>query len=426
MEYTIPKGVFDVLPKEPKPEDAWRASWHWQYVETVLRRCAADYGFKEIRTPLFERTELFVRGVGESSDIVTKEMYTFLDKGERSMTLRPEGTASVMRAFVEKHLDQIPGLHKFFYIGPMFRYERPQSGRYRQHHQFGAEAIGIGKPEQDVELIDLLCEIYRRLGLKGLKVMINSVGDEASRIPYREALKKHLQPHFEKLSADSQVRFTKNILRILDSKDEGDQALLAKAPSILEFLSDEARAHFEKVKRLLEMEKIPYVVNHKLVRGLDYYNKTVFEVASESLGAHNTLGGGGRYDGLIHSFGGPNLPSVGFAAGIERLLQTMTAQHVNFPAPPSPVIFLIPMGEAASEACFALTCRLRRQGIAAEMDLSGKKIQHGLQLAGSENARYSIVIGDREMETGEVEIKEMATRTSQKIVLSKLENFLKG
>ncbi len=426
MEYTIPKGVFDVLPKEPKSEDAWRASDHWQYAENIMRTCAADYGFKEIRTPLFERTELFVRGVGESSDIVNKEMYTFLDKGERSMTLRPEGTASVMRAFVEKHLDQIPGLHKFFYIGPMFRYERPQSGRYRQHHQFGAEAIGVGKPEQDVELIDLLCELYRRLGIKGLKVMINSVGDEASRAPYRQALQKHLQPHFEKLSADSQVRFTKNILRILDSKDEGDQALLEKAPSILEFLSDDARGHFEKVKRLLEIEKIPYVVNHKLVRGLDYYNKTVFEVVSDSLGAHNTLGAGGRYDGLISSLGGADLPSVGFATGIERLLQTMVAQNVSFPPPPSPLIFLIPMGEAASEACFALLCRLRHQGISAEMDLSGKKIQHGLQLANTENARFSVVIGDREMETGEVEIKEMATRTGQKIPLSKLESFLKG
>jgi len=426
MEYTIPKGVFDVLPKEPKSEDAWRASDHWQYVESIMRKCAADYGFKEIRTPLFERTELFVRGVGESSDIVTKEMYTFLDKGERSMSLRPEGTASVMRAFVEKHLDQIPGLHKFFYIGPMFRYERPQSGRYRQHHQFGAEAIGIGKPEQDVELIDLLCETYRRLGLKELTVMINSVGDEDSRAPYREALKKYLQPHFEKLSADSQVRFTKNILRILDSKDEGDQALLSKAPSILEFLSEEARQHLEKVKGLLELEKIPYVVNHKLVRGLDYYNKTVFEVISESLGAHNTLGAGGRYDGLMKALGGPDLPSVGFATGIERLLQTMVAEHVAFPPPPSPLLFLIPMGETASDTCFALLCRLRHHGIAVEIDLSGKKIQHGLQLANAENARYVAIVGDREMETGEVEIKEMATRTAQKISLSKLESFLKA
>jgi histidyl-tRNA synthetase len=425
MEYTIPKGVFDILPKEPKSEDAWRASDHWQHVESVMRKCAADYGFKEIRTPAFERTELFVRGVGESSDIVTKEMYTFLDKGERSMTLRPEGTASVMRAFIEKHLDQIPGLHKFFYIGPMFRYERPQSGRYRQHHQFGAEAIGIGKPQQDVELIDLLCELYRRLGLKGLKVMINSVGDEASRAPYREALKKHLEPHFNKLSADSQVRFSKNILRILDSKDEGDQALLATAPSILDFLSDEARYHFEQVKHLLELEKIPYVVNPKLVRGLDYYNKTVFEVVSESLGAQNTVGAGGRFDGLLKSLGGPDLPSVGFATGIERLLQTMVAQQAPFPPPPSPLLFLIPMGEMAADACFALLCRLRHQGFAVEMDLSGKKIQHGLQLANSENGRYCAIIGDRELEAGEIEIKEMATRTAQKIALSKLESFLK-
>jgi histidyl-tRNA synthetase len=425
MEYTIPKGVFDILPKEPKAEDAWRASDHWHYAESIMRKCAADYGFKEIRTPLFEKTELFVRGVGESSDIVTKEMYTFLDKGERSMTLRPEGTASVMRAFVEKHLDQIPGLHKFYYIGPMFRYERPQSGRYRQHHQFGAEAIGIGKPEQDVELIDLLCETYHRLGLKGLKVMINSVGDEASRAPYREALKKYLQPHFEKLSPESQVRFTKNILRILDSKDKGDQALLDKAPSILDFLSDDARNHFERVKKLLEIEKIPYVINQKLVRGLDYYNKTVFEVISDSLGAHNTLGAGGRYDGLMTSLGGPDLPSVGFATGIERLLQTMIAQSVVFPPAPGPVLFLIPMGDKAAEACFALLCRLRHQGIAAGIDLSGKKIQNGLQLANAENARYSAVIGDRELETGEVELKEMATRTVQKMTLSKLESFLK-
>jgi histidyl-tRNA synthetase len=425
MEYTIPKGVFDILPQEPKAEDAWRNSSHWQHAESIMRKCAADYGFKEIRTPLFERTELFVRGVGESSDIVSKEMYTFLDKGERSMTLRPEGTASVMRAFVEKHLDQVQGLHKFFYIGPMFRYERPQSGRYRQHHQFGAEAIGIGKPEQDVELIDLLCETYRRLGLKGLRVAINSVGDEDTRKPYREALKNYLQPHFEKLSADSQARFTKNILRILDSKDEGDQTLLAKAPSILDFLSNDARHHFERVKKLLELEKIPYVVNAKLVRGLDYYNKTVFEVISESLGAHNTLGAGGRYDGLMTTLGGPDLPSVGFATGIERLLQTMSSQAVPFPPPPRPLLFLIPMGDAASEACFALLCRLRHHGFAVEMDLSGKKIQHGLQLANAENARYSVVVGDRELETGEVEVKEMATRTGKKISLSQLEQFLK-
>jgi histidyl-tRNA synthetase len=426
MEYTIPKGVFDILPKEPKDEDNWRASDHWHYLESIIRKCASDYGYREIRTPLFERTELFIRGVGESSDIVTKEMYTFLDKGERSMTLRPEGTASVIRAFVEKHLDQLPGLHKYFYIGPMFRYERPQSGRYRQHHQLGAEAIGIGKPEQDVEVIDLLCELYRRLGLKGLKVMINSVGDEETRKPYREALTKYLQPHFDKLSPESQIRFTKNILRILDSKDETDQQLLEGAPSILDFLSPEARSHFEQIQLLLKQQKIPFVITPNLVRGLDYYNKTVFEVVSESLGAHNTIGAGGRYDGLVSMLGGPDLPSVGFATGLERILQTMVHQNCPFPPPPAPLIFLIPMGEKASQTCFNLLCHLRHHGLPVEMDLSGKKIQNGLQAAVAENAKFSVVVGDRELETGEIEVKEMATRTSRKLPLGELESFIRG
>jgi histidyl-tRNA synthetase len=323
--------VFDILPQEPQPEDGWRHSDHWQYIESVMRKCAADYGFKEIRTPIFERTELFVRGVGEGSDIVSKEMYTFLDKAERSMTLRPEGTASVIRAFVEKNLAQQPGLHKFFYIGPMFRYERPQAGRYRQHHQFGAEAIGIGKPEQDVEMIDMLYEIYHRLGLKNLSVMINSVGDEASRAPFRKALGDYLFPFLEDLSEDSKVRFSKNILRILDSKDARDQEILKNAPILEDYLSEASKEHFATVKALLFQMKIPYVVNPKLVRGLDYYNKTVFEVVSHELGAHNTIGGGGRYDGLTALFGGPDLPACGFATGLERLLQTMVGQKVSFP-----------------------------------------------------------------------------------------------
>ena len=423
MKYSIPKGVFDILPVEPKAEDAWRSSDHWQYLESVLRKCAADYGFKEIRTPLFESTDLFVRGVGESSDIVTKEMYTFLDKAERSMTLRPEGTASVMRAFVEKRLDQISGLHKYFYIGPMFRYERPQSGRYRQHHQFGAEAIGVGKPEQDVEMIDMLCEIYRRLGLKGLKVMINSVGDEATRAPYRAALKNYLEPHFSALSAESQVRFTKNVLRILDSKDGGDQKLLEKAPSILDFLSEESRDHFAKVQHLLSRQKIPYVVTSKLVRGLDYYNKTVFEVMVEN---QNTLGAGGRYDGLMVALGGPHLPSVGYATGLERILQTMVMQGSPFPPLLGPLIFFIAMGDAASQVCFDWLCRLRHQGISAEMDLAEKKVGQGLQIANAENTKYVVVLGDRELESGEIEVKEMQTRTTQKMPLIKLEGFLKN
>ena len=424
MEYTIPKGLFDILPQEQKEEDRWRSSDRWQYVERIIRKTAEDYGFKEIRTPLFERTELFVRGVGETSDIVSKEMYTFLDKADRSMTLRPEGTAPMIRAYVEKHLNHLPGLSKFYYIGPMFRYERPQAGRYRQHHQFGAEAIGVGSPEQDVELIDLLCEMYRRLGLKKLVVHLNSVGDESSRVSYREALKTFLEPHFETLSDESKVRFTKNILRILDSKDPHDKKVLEGAPLLVNYLSDEAKDHFEKVKALLKLSGIAYEIDPKLVRGLDYYNKTVFEVMSEGLGAHNTIGAGGRYDGLVEALGGPALPSVGFATGIERVLQIMEHEKVTFPAPVHPDLFFVPMGEKGLEVCFQKSLQLRHLGWNVEIDLSGKKIQHGLQLASTLHATFCIVVGDDELAKKQIEVKDMLKRTSHQIAWGDLEAFL--
>lgn len=424
MEYTIPKGVFDILPEEPVAEDRWRNSDHWQYAEGIIRALAHEYGFKEIRTPVFERTELFVRGVGESSDIVSKEMYTFLDKGERSMTLRPEGTASVMRAFVEKRLYNAPGIHKYFYICPMFRYERPQAGRYRQHHQFGAEAIGVGTPEQDVEVIDLLVNLYKRLGLKSLSVTLNSVGDASCREPYKAALTEYLRPHFDQLSAESQVRFTKNILRILDSKDPNDQKLLEKAPSILDFLNSECQDHFEEVKKWLKKLGISFTVNAKLVRGLDYYNKTVFEVVSGELGAQNAIGGGGRYDGLPAALGGPNLPCVGFGTGIERILQTMVKQNAPFPPAPHPFIFLIGLGEAGRHFCFDLLCQLRHQKISAEMELAGKKVQSAMQLASSAKADFCLVIGDQELEQKSVKLKNMHTRESEDVGLHDIASFL--
>lgn len=336
------------------------------------------------------------------------------------MSLRPECTASVMRSFVENHLHNLPGTHKFFYLGPMFRYERPQSGRYRQFHQFGVEALGVKNPEQDVEMIDMLCEIYRRLGLKGLTVMVNSVGDEASRAPFREALKNHLRPNFDKLSADSQVRFEKNVLRILDSKDPEDQKLLEGGPSILDMLTEECKEHFAKVCHLLKKEKIPFVVTPKMVRGLDYYNKTVFEVTSGQLGAHNTIGAGGRYDGLVGAIGGPDLPGVGYATGIERILQTMVKQNAPFPTPPHPRLFLIGLGEAAREYCFDLLCKLRHENIPAEMDLQGKKVQHGMQLANTLRAEYVLVIGDSELSSQKAELKQMSTRESRQIDLADL------
>jgi histidyl-tRNA synthetase len=412
MEYTAPKGVFDIVPFETSEEDKWKESYRWSYVESIFRQTANDYGYQEVRTPIFEKTELFIRGVGESSDIVSKEMYTFLDRAERSMTLRPEGTAPLMRALIENRLHQQPGLHKYFYIGPMFRYERQQAGRYRQHHQFGAEAIGVASPEQDVELIDMLCEGYRRLGLHHLKVMINSVGDTSSRTSYKSALSDFLKPHYEHLSADSKIRFSKNIMRILDSKDPQDQEILKGAPTLLNHLTPEAKHHFDQVIRLLDKLGIDCTVNAQLVRGLDYYNQTVFEITSEALGAQNSLGGGGRYDNLTASLGGPSLPSVGFATGIERILQAMMRQGAPFPSPSHPLILLVPLGEEGRDLALELVSKLRKQRIYAEIDLSGKKVQHGLQLANQLRVDFCLVIGDEELAKKAGKLKNMATRES--------------
>lgn len=424
MKCPIPKGVFDILPKDPSPDGAWRASYLWQYLEEMIHSLAKSYGFSQIRTPIFERTELFVRGVGESSDIVTKEMYTFEDKAGRSMTLRPEGTAAVMRSFVEKHLDQQGLPQKLYYIGPMFRYERPQAGRFRQHQQFGVEAIGDSSPEQDVEVIDLLCELLRRLGLKNLTVMLNSVGDAKTRESYRGALRTFLQPQLDQLSEESKIRFEKNVLRILDSKDPQDQKLLEKAPSILDFLSEEAKDHFEMVQSLLGKIGIKYQLTPKLVRGLDYYTKTVFEITSSELGAQNAIGAGGRYDGLISLLGGPDLPAIGFATGLERIIQTMLSQKVSLPLAPHPDIFLIPLGDKAKDVCFELVFQLRHQNIAAEMDWNPKKVGKSLEHAGAIRATFALVLGEEELSSKSIKLKVLATREEIPLTLEELGKFL--
>lgn len=426
MKYPIVKGTFDILPQETKKEDIWKESHRWTHVEKILRETAIKYGFTEIRTPIFERTELFERSVGESSDIISKEMYTFLDRKGRSLSLRPEGTASVVRAFISNHLYSTPGIHKFFYIGPMFRYERPQAGRYRQLHQFGVEAIGSIHPYQDVELIDLMHQIYQRLGLKNLCICINSVGDVSSRIAYRAALLEYLTPHKDQLSADSQIRLEKNVLRILDSKLEQDQKVLKNAPLINEYLSKEAKEHFQIVLDELDKLKIPYQVEPKLVRGLDYYSNTVFEITSGQLGAQNAVGAGGRYDGLVADLGGPDLPATGFAIGIERLLQTMLKQEAAFPSPSKPDLFLIPMNAQATQVAFKLITQLRHKNIAAQMDLSGKKIQYGLQLANLAKATAIAVIGDDEIASRTITCKKLATRDSHTFSMQHLIDNLKG
>jgi histidyl-tRNA synthetase len=423
MKYPIPPGVFDIIPTDH--QELWKSSYLWAFVEQTIRETARDYGYQEIRTPLFERTELFQRSVGDTSDIVSKEMYTFEDKGGRSLSLRPEGTAPVMRAFIEHHLHQTGPVQKLFYLASMFRYERAQAGRYRQHHQFGAEAIGNGTAEQDAELIDLLYTLYQRLGLKNLKLVINSLGNNASRQAFRQALKDYLAPHVAHLSPDSQARFEINPLRILDSKDPRDRDIVTHAPSILDFLSDEERTHFEDLKHLLDLLRIPYQVNPLLVRGLDYYNKTVFEVVAGELGAQNSIGGGGRYDGLLQTLGGPDLPSIGFGTGIERILQTMIHQKVPLPSPEHPTLYLIALGDKAKATCFELLHALRQQGIPSQMDFSGKKVGKLLQYADQMGASYVVVIGDDELQAQEVELKEMATGHKVKISLKALVETLK-
>lgn len=422
MNIPIPPGVFDILPVDPK--EAWRNSYLWNYVENIIRKTARDFGFQEIRTPMFERTELFMRGVGATSDIVSKEMYTFEDKGGRSMSLKPEGTAPVMRSFVENQMHNQSPIHKLFYIGPMFRYERTQAGRYRQHHQFGAEAIGNGAPEQDVEIIDLIYTLYQRLGLKNLQVQINSIGNTEERLEFRKALQDFLRSYLDKLSSDSQARFEANPLRILDSKDPGDKEIIANAPSILDFLKGESYEHFNCVKKLLNQLRIPFQVNPQLVRGLDYYNKTVFEIISGELGAQNSIGGGGRYDGLLKTLGGPDLPCMGFGTGIERIIQTMLKQGVQLPEPNRPSIFLIPLGEEAKEVCYTILHALRQHGIASEMDFTGKKLNKIMQYANQIQAQYVAVVGENEIKTKEIELKEMTTGNKIKVPLLQLSNVL--
>lgn len=422
MNYKIPPGVFDIIPHDER--EPWRNSYLWNYVENEIRKIAKEYGFQEIRTPMFEKTELFQSSAGETSDIVSKEMYTFDDKGGRSLSLRPEGTAPAIRAFLENNLVNQGTVHKLFYIGPMFRYERSQAGRYRQHHQFGVEAIGNSAPEQDVEIIDLLSTIYKRLGLKQLKVYINSLGDNESRHLFRDKLQNYFRQYFNRLSEDSKKRLEVNPLRILDSKAPEDQEIIAGAPSILESLSPASQAHFQKVQELLKLIGISFEINPRLVRGLDYYNNTVFEFVAGELGSQNSISGGGRYDGLIKRLGGPDLPAIGFGCGLERVIQTMLKQCVSLPQPNHPTLFLIPLGEEAKEQCFALMHELRQENVRVQMDFTGKKLNKVMQYANHIRAQYVAVVGEKELESKEVELKEMATGDTFKVSIKSLDRIM--
>jgi histidyl-tRNA synthetase len=396
-----PRGTADTLPAD---------SWKWQAVETIARDVAAVYHFAEIRTPIYEYSELFHRGVGETTDIVSKETFTFSDRGGDSITLRPEGTAGVVRAAIENNLlAQEGSRQKLFYIGPNFRYERPQKGRLRQHHQFGVEAFGIAEPEQDVECILLQLDFYRRCGVKDFSLQVNSLGDKESKSRYRDALVKFLTPKASELSEDSRRRLTENPLRILDSKDPRDQSAVIDAPPALESLSDKSRQNFQSIQAMLKDRTIPFTVNPNLVRGFDYYTGTLWEVTTSGLGAQNAIGGGGRYDNLVETLGGRPTPGVGFGIGLERLLIALQAQQVTLPDPRRPLVWLAALGAAARQAAWNLLTELRAAGIVADMDLADRSMKAQFKIADREAAKLCLIIGDNELAKGEVMLKNLST-----------------
>ncbi|KPK32217.1 MAG: histidyl-tRNA synthetase [Chlamydiae bacterium SM23_39] len=422
MYFQIPRGLFDIL---PFGVDERFQSNIWQFVEKKAKEISSIFGFQEARTPIFERTEVFIRGVGETSDIVTKEMYTFFDKSNRSMTLRPEGTAGFIRAFVEKKLYTINLPYKFYYIAPMFRYDRPQKGRYRQHHQFGIEFIGEESFFADAEVIELIVSFYKNIGIKDFVLNINSVGDIESRKNYKQELLKFLKPKILKLSKDSRERYEKNPLRILDSKKEEDILLIKDAPSILNFLNENSKKHFENLLSLLDKIDISYLINDRLVRGLDYYTHIVFEVTSTSLGAQNSIGGGGRYDGLIKNFNGPDLSAVGFGTGIERIIETILKQQVEYEKMEKRFLYFIALDEKSKELCFKLVSKIRKLKIPVLISFKIKKLQKALKIADSLDVKYVVIIGPDEIASNVVMIKEMEKKEQKKINLEELIEHIK-
>ena len=409
-----PRGTYDVLPDQ---------SAKWQEIEAKIIELCNLYQYKEIRTPIFEHTELFQRGVGDTTDIVTKEMYTFQDRGDRSLTLRPEGTASVVRSFVENKLFGLPDQPvKLFYTGPMFRYERPQAGRMRQFVQFGVEAIGSKDPAIDAEVISLAMELYRSVGLKRLRLVLNSLGDTESRIAHREALVKHFEPRINEFCSDCQTRLEKNPLRILDCKVDRDHPLMATAPSLADYLNEESQAYFDQVKMYLDELGIEYVIDPNLVRGLDYYNHTAFEIMSdaEGFGAITTLCGGGRYNGLVEDLGGPESPGIGFAMSIERLLLALEMEKVEIGQSQNLEVYVIAMDDASKKKAFGIIKELRSNGISADMDYTGRKLKAQMKSADRKGAAYVIVMGETEMASGQVALKEMATGEQQTVAFAEI------
>lgn len=420
MKYQKIRGTADFLPEETNK---------WQYVEAKIEEILKKYYFHEIRLPIFEQFELFARGVGETSDIVSKEMYDFQDKGDRHLALRPEGTAGVVRAYVENKIFG-PEHHKpvkYFYNGPMFRFERPQSGRMRQFHQIGVEVYGTKNPAIDVETMHLAMEIFHNFGIKDLSLVINSLGNTESRIAYREALIAYLEPHFDELSEDSQQRLHKNPLRVLDSKDRKDKEIVKDAPSVLEYLDEASAKHFEEVKEMLDYLEVPYEIDTNMVRGLDYYNDTIFEVITNDpdFGANTTICAGGRYDGLVEQVGGPETPGFGFAIGLERLVMLLEAANFEFPNLTELDAFIVTIGDEVNTEALKIVTELRKHGLIVEREFVGRKPGSQFKTADKLNAKVVFTLGGMELENRNINMKLLETGNQTKIQLDDIysDNF---
>ncbi|MBO6293845.1 MAG: histidine--tRNA ligase [Selenomonas sp.] len=417
MLTNAPRGTKDILPD---------SVGSWNYVEQKIRDICARFGYEEIRTPMFEHTELFHRGIGEGTDVVDKEMYTFEDRGGRSITLRPENTASAVRAYLQNKLYGDGALTKLFYIGSMFRYDRPQAGRMREFHQFGVEALGEANPAVDAEIILLAMEFLKSLGLKDLKLSLNSVGCPSCRPAYRKALQDYFRPHLEELCGDCKERFERSPLRILDCKADADKKFMTGAPNITDCLCDECREHFEKVQSFLRDAGVDFELDPRLVRGLDYYTKTAFEIKYAPLGAQSAVAGGGRYDGLIAEMGGNPTPAVGFATGLERVLLALEKQGLLPEQEKKADAFVVALGAEAQSAGFKLLQKLREAGLKALMDYAGRSMKAQMKQAGKAGARFALILGEDEIKENAVMLKDMEKSEQQKVSLDEVINQIQS
>lgn len=415
MKLQKPKGTQDILPAD---------SAKWQYVENVARETFKKYNYGEIRTPMFEHYEVISRSVGDTTDIVTKEMYDFHDKGDRHITLRPEGTAPVVRSYVENKLfaPEVQKPVKVYYIGSMFRYERPQAGRLREFHQLGVECFGSKNPATDVETIAMAYQLFNTLGIKDVTLHLNSLGNTESRLAYRQALIDYLTPMRESLSKDSQRRLDENPLRVLDSKEKEDKVAVENAPSILDYLDEESQAHFDEVRTMLDSLNIPYVIDTNMVRGLDYYNHTIFEFITTIDKSELTICAGGRYDSLVEYFGGPETAGFGFGLGLERLLLVLDKQGIELPVEENLDVYIAVLGSGANGKALELVQAIRYQGFKAERDYLGRKIKAQFKSADTFKAKTVITLGESEVESGQVNVKNNATREEVTVSFEELTN----